>query len=216
MSKKLYAIGFEKVKTFAQEHKSHFRATLNDTSSTHVMAVFGKSHYELAILDFFKSHSILKNPSYAMRLLEYFKSSDFIIQTLQHSGLYTLLTLSEKKGANVNDLLVRYFYACCHLLHEKFKNDEINRALFYLNFIHHAAQVQAKSGIEKNPEAMAKHLLKPKIPKESFGESEEGAFFKLILDSVSVVEQKGKSIKTLRKKSYAILLKMILDGKIAS
>jgi len=191
----------------------HFRTTLNDTKSFHVMAIFGKNHYELSILEFFKSHNILKDSSCTMKLLEYFKTSDFIIQTLQYSGLYALL--NDKKNLKDNDMLVRYFYACCYLLYEKFKNDSINRALFELNFIHHAAQVQAQSGIEKNPEAMVKHLLKPKIPKESFGEGEDGAFFRLILDSATVVERRGKSIKTLRKKSYDTLLKLILDDKIS-
>ena len=215
MSKKLYAVGFEKVKAFANEHKTHFRTTLNDTKTLHMMAIFGKSHYELSILEFFKSHRIHQNLAYALRLLEHFKTTDFIVQTLQHSGLYALLTPTQKSDSAKNELLVRYFYACVYLLHEKLKDEAINRAIFELNFLHHSAQTQTESGIEKNSEAMARNLLKPKIPKESFGESEEGAFFKLILDSVTVVEMKGKSIKTLRKKSYDTLLKMILDDKLA-
>ncbi|MDD3466478.1 MAG: hypothetical protein PHE67_04935, partial [Campylobacterales bacterium] len=158
-------------------------------------------------------HSIDKEPLRAIELMEHFSSHGFILRTLQECGHYALLTSSEKESAS-EAFVADYFYACCFVLCEKLRDEGINRAVFELNFLHFSPTFTPKSNVKINHEAMVRNLLKPKIPKESFGESEEGAFFKIILDSVTVVEMKGKSIKTLRKKCYDTLLKMILDGKL--
>ena len=47
--------------------------------------------------------------------------------------------------------------------------------------------------------------------KESFGEDIDGSYFKILLDDVVLIEEKGKLIKTLRKKAYKKLFDFVLD-----
>jgi len=47
--------------------------------------------------------------------------------------------------------------------------------------------------------------------KESFGEEGESSFFKLFLDGNLEVDERGKRIKTLRKKAYRKLFYLLLD-----
>jgi hypothetical protein len=213
MSKKLYSIGFDKVKLFIQKHKKEFRAVSNENKTNFLLSTFGKSYYELHILNYFKSHNILKNTPFAIKLLEHFKSLDFIIQTIYLSGLDEPLNLTDNQKPN-NDEMVQYFYRCCYLLHEKLYYPEINSSLFELNFIHHSVQFQSTSNVKKDSKTILTHMLKDKMPKESFGEDEKGAFFKLIIDGAVIVDLNGKSIKILRKKAYEKLHKMVIDGKV--
>jgi hypothetical protein len=214
MSRKLYHVGFEKVKKFVFEHKKLLREPLSSIDKLRIASTFGKSYYELAILDFFKHYAIIKEPSYAITTFDHLKSTHFISETLKYSGLYSLLHDSEKESAKAEAYLQEYFYACVFVLCDKVPNENIKHSLFELNFLHYSASINNPSGISLEYEAMVKNLIKPNTPKESFGEIGEGAFFRLILNGKSVVELKGSSIKTMRKKAYKMLFRMILDGNV--
>lgn len=54
MSKKLYAIGFEHIKSHFEKNKKLLQEPINHKESFDVLYIFGKSYYELAILSFFK------------------------------------------------------------------------------------------------------------------------------------------------------------------
>ena len=211
MSKKLYSVGFEKTKLFIEKNKKLFRENINDNNKLHFYSTFGKSYYELEIFDFFKKHSIQKDTSYSMKLFNHFKSNEFILQTLKYSGLLDILTDEEKSNENNKEFLISYFYNCCYLLNEKIKNDKAEETFFYLNFLHHSSSFSSSNNININHEAIIKNILKPEFPKESFGEINNEAFFKLIYKNEVIISLNGTSIKTLRKKAYKQFLFAYLD-----
>ena len=62
-----------------------------------------------------------------------------------------------------------------------------------------------------DPQTLATELAKSnKISlKESFGEEEGEAYFRIVVDGVVVVEKRGKSIKRLKKEAYKMWLGML-------
>jgi hypothetical protein len=94
------------------------------------------------------------------------------------------------------------------------KHDAQNFALFmHKTFLHYHTAFNAESNIHIDHKEMSHTLAKSKklTIKESFGEEGEESFFKLLLDDVLVVEEKGKRIKTLRKKAYKKLFYLLLE-----
>jgi len=80
-------------------------------------------------------------------------------------------------------------------------------------FLHYHFGVNSGSGIEINYKDIVLFLLKQsdKSVKESFGETKEGAYFKLFIDNEILFNGGGKSIKVLRKRAYKEVLDILLD-----
>ena len=211
MSKKFYAIGFEHIKSHFEKNKKQLQEPLNHQENYDILYIFGKSHYELAILNFFKNHSILKQTTYSQKLLEYFCSDDFIAQTMKHIGVFDKIPKEKQKEKS---FLRWYFYSCVYIFYEKCFDKNIEEKLFERNFLHFSATINPPTNTQINPEQIVKNILKPKTPKESFGEDENGVFFKIIFDSKICIDLRGSSIKTLRKKAYKEFLKMVLDNGV--
>jgi hypothetical protein len=209
MAKKLYAIGFDQFKIYANTNKKQLRDYISSPEKLQFFSIFGKSYYHIEILKFFNFHKITKDLAHSNGLLSYFTSEQFIMQTIQYSGINTLLTPDEK------EYTINFFYCCVYHICQKEQNQKMSQILFHNNFFHFGFSYHLPSNIKVNHEQIAKNLLKPKTPKESFGVDENNiAFFKIILDSVTYINLKGASIKTLRKKGYKELLEKILEKKI--
>jgi hypothetical protein len=212
MAKKFYSIGFEKIKTFVLKNKKQFRENLSSEALFHINAIFGKAYYDKAILDFFKSHAIFKDTKRTMDIYAHLHSSNFIKNTSSYCGFDSLLTTDEKSKYTNDEDLKNFFYGVVFIFFEKLY-DDISLSLFERNFFHFVATLNQKSDIKLNYEAMTKAFLKPKIPKESFGEDDNGAFFKIIVDSQELISLSGASIKTMRKKGYKMLFKILIENK---
>jgi hypothetical protein len=208
MSKKLYSVGFNKIEKYINKNYKFFNEPFNHKEDFNFYQIFGKSYYELAILNFFKEHTILKQHEHSLKLYDYFNSQQFIIQTMKYSGMLKILETKEK---NNDSFLIWYFYCFVYVFYERCYDSDIERRIFEYNFLHFSTTISSATNININYEAMVKKLLAPKKPKESFGKTEEGVFFNIILDKQIVVSLKGSSIKTLRKKAYKILLKEYLE-----
>lgn len=214
MAKKFYSIGFGTVKVFIFEKKKYFRQIITNETSFEINAIFGKAYYDKAILDFFKMHSILKDPRRAFDIHRHLHSANFIKDILFHSGLYGLLSPDEKEKHTSDDTIRKYFYGFVYLFYEKYYDEKIALFLFEQNFLHFVSTLNENKGIRVNHEAIFKELLKPKVVKESFGENEKGTFFKIILENDILAEIEGASIKTLRKKAYKILCRKLTNKDI--
>ena len=210
MAKKLYAINFDTIKAYIAKNNKIFNEISHTEDQNDILWMFGKSYYEFAILKFFKNHAILKQKAYSKTLLHYFTSAEFISQTVEHLGLKQIL----KKENNPKEQSVKiYFYSFVYIFYEKCFDASIENKLFEQNFLHYSTTIHNPTDIKIDYEKFIKNILKPKVPKESFGECENGVFFKLILQSKELVSLEGKSIKTLRKKAYKELFRTLGDIK---
>lgn len=80
-------------------------------------------------------------------------------------------------------------------------------------FLHFHETLNRDTNVVIDYKGMAKTIAQTRKLdlKESFGESEGKAFFRLMLNGRIAVEEEGRSIKTLRKKAYKKLLNILLD-----
>ena len=104
-----------------------------------------------------------------------------------------------------------FFYAFCHLYA---KSDSEGFALFMQKtFLHYYTAFNAESNIYIDHKEMCHTLAKSKkvTIKESFGEETERSFFKILLDKRVIVDERGKRIKTLRKKAYRKLFYYLIE-----
>lgn len=208
MAKKFYAIGCEKVKNYCNTNRSKIKDTLSSFPQE-LQKEFGQSYYKLEILKFFKKHSIHKNTHKANKLFEYFCSQEFILQNIANFALIEFVPKEQKQDEH---FLLSFYYRFCFVFFEKIYDETLAHALFEANFLHFASMQNTPTNINIDYQLICKNILKPKVPKESFGESEDGVFFKLVVDSKELVNLQGSSIKTLRKKAYKELFRK-LDTK---
>jgi hypothetical protein len=80
-------------------------------------------------------------------------------------------------------------------------------------FLHYHTAFNAESNIHIDHQEMSHALAKSKkvTLKESFGEEDGGSFFKIYIDDKIQVEERGKRIKTLRKKAYKRLFYALVE-----
>ena len=201
MAKKIYHIPLQKSLLFLQNNKSELRATLLDTHKLEYMKLFGKSYYLLAIeefIEFFKIDKELKN---ALEITQYFNSLKFFDE------IFILLNFAqfEIEETKRKDFTYAFFF----YLHKQDK--ALFEQLLSQLFLHFHTSHNAHSNINIDYKELSHALTKNRELKESFGEDENGAFFKLLLDGELIAEQRGVKIKTLRKKVYKKAFFTLLD-----
>lgn len=205
MAKHFYQIPLQKTLTFVKEHKSILGTLTTDKKMLEYHKQLGKGYYTLEVETFITFFKIDKELDYALKTMEYFNSSVFITE------LHKILNFSqfglERKNVQDKD----FFYAFCYVYA---KTDAENFKQFMeKTFLHYHTAFNAESNIHIDHQEMSHTLAKTKKVKlkESFGEEEGSAFFNILLDEKLVVEEKGKRIKTLRKKAYKKLFYYLVE-----
>ncbi len=205
MAKHFYHIPLQKTLTFIKEYKSSLNTLTTDKKMLEYHKQLGKSYYTLQVETFIDFFKIDKELDYALKTIAYFNSSVFMAE------LHKILNLSQFELALHKVQTKEFFYAFCYLYA---KNDAEGFEMFMQKtFIHYHSAFNSESNIHIDHKEMCRTLAKTKKVsiKESFGEEDEISFFKLQLDEKLTVEEKGKRIKTLRKKAYKKLFYVLID-----
>ena len=201
MAQHFYHIPLQQALHFIKAKKSILHRLTTDTKALRYHQQLGKAHYMLQVEAFIAFFKIDKTVDYALNTVEYFNSTPFMTEMAK------VLNFSQFATNDTKAL----FYALCHLYAkedpEKFEHFMQKSLLHY-----HSAFNQA-SNIHIDHQEICRALAKNRKQtiKESFGEEGEGSFFKLFLDGTLKVDERGKRIKTLRKKAYRKLFYLLLD-----
>lgn len=165
----------------------------------------GKSHYTIEIETFITFFKIDKELGYTLKTMEYFNSSVFISQ------LHKILNFSQFDLVTLHVQEKDFFYAFCNLYARR-DNTSFKRFMAK-TFLHYHTAFHPDSNIHIDHKALSHILAKSKKvkPKESFGEENGNAFFKIFVDDSVVVNERGKRIKTLRKKGYKKLFYYLIE-----
>ena len=196
MAKKVYHIPLQQTLEFIKANKAELKYMLNNTKLLEYNKLLGKSYYCLEIEKFINFFKIDKDPTFRLKTLEYFNSIKFLEE------IYKLLNFSNQKD---------FFYSFCYVLNKKIP--KLFELFMQKVFLHYHTAFNKNSNITIDYKEMALTLIKSKniTIKESFGENEENSFFKILLDDKIVIDERGKLIKTLRKKAYKNLFYYLLD-----
>ena len=205
MAKHFYHIPLQKTLTFIKEHKSSLNTLCADKKALEYHKQLGKSYYYLQVETFMKFFKIDKELDYALKTMEYFNSSVFMIE------LHKILNLSQFELEHHKVQPKDFFYAFCYLYSHY--NAEGFEEFMQKTFLHYHTAFNADSNIHIDHKEMCHTLAKTKKVslKESFGEEGDNSFFKIYVDDKAIVEEKGKRIKTLRKKVYKKLFYFLID-----
>jgi len=196
MAKKLYHLPLQRIRTFLSEHKSTLGSNLKNSKKLEYSKRFGKAYYLLEIERFVSFLKIDKELEYALKLIGYFESKKFIDQLI---NLMELESFCEAKR--------EHLYSVLHYLQEH--EPKLFADFLQQSFMHyHTSQTQTP---KTNPQTLATALAKSKKIdfKESFGEEEGEAYFRIVVGGVVVVEKRGKMIRRLKKEAYKIWLGML-------
>ena len=205
MAKHFYHIPLQNTLTFIKIYKSIFNVLVKEKKTLEYYKQLGKSYYTLQVENFIAFFKIDKELDYALKTLEYFHSSVFMAE------LHTVLNFSqfELEAHKVDSK--EFFYALCYY----YAKDDTNEFTLFMQktFIHYHTAFNAKSNIVVDHKEMSQAIAKSKklTISESFGEEDKESFFKLLLDDNQMVAERGKRIKTLRKKAYKKLFYMLLE-----
>jgi len=204
MAKHFYHIPLQNTLAFIKEHRSTLNTLTKDPKALSYHTQLGKSHYILEIENFITFFKIDKDPDYALKTLEYFNSTPFMTE------LHQILNLTQFDLDSQRIETKTFVYALCHLY--VLRDTESFAAFMQKTFLHYHTAFHAQSDIRIDHQEICHALAKSrKIHiKESFGEEGEGSFFKVLLDGELVIDERGKRIKTLRKKAYKKLLHQMI------
>lgn len=205
MAKHFYHIPLQKTLNFIKEHKPSLNTLARDKKMLSYHRQLGKSRYTLELETFITFFKIDKDLDYALKTMEYFNSSVFISQ------IHKVLNFSQFHLTRHNIQEKDFFYAFCDLYGKK---DNVHFKHFMeKTFLHYHTAFNPDSNIQIDHQDMSHILAKSKKVKlkESFGEMDGIAFFKIFVDGCVVVEEKGKRIKTLRKKAYNKLFYYLIE-----
>jgi len=205
MAKHFYHIPLQKTLTFIKAHKSALNTLTTDKKALAYRKELGKSYYILQIESFITFFKIDKELDYALKTLEYFNSSVFMKE------LYKILNFSQFELGKNGVEPKAFFYAFCYLYVQK--EAEGFEHFMQKTFLHYHTAFNIQSNIRIDHKEMSHTLAKSKKVsiKESFGEEGEASFFKIFLDDKLAIEEKGKRIKTLRKKAYRRLFFILIE-----
>jgi hypothetical protein len=205
MAKKQYHIPINDTQIFIKNNLTEIKKIISNKTQLEYSKIFGKAHYDTYLeksINFFK---IDKDTKQALSQINYFNSNPFftIVADVFHFEQFEL----EKNNITNKE----FFYALSHLVYKKDK-ELFNRMVQKL-FIHYHNSNTSKSDINIDYKDMVISLAKIKklSVKESFGERENAAYFKILIQNKEYVSLEGKSIKTLRKKAYKQMCNIILD-----
>jgi len=207
MAKHFYHVPLQHILTFIKTDKSTLNTLVKEKKTLEYYKQLGRSYYILEIENFITFFKIDKELDYALKTLEYFHSSVFMAE------LYKVLNFSQFELEAHKVESKEFFYALCYLYA---KYDAKNFALFiHKTFLHYHTAFNTESNIQIDHKEMSHTLAKSKKVsiKESFGEEGKESFFKLFLDDTLAIEEKGKRIKRLRKKSYKRLFYLLIERK---
>ena len=201
MAHHFYHIPLQKTLHFIKTQKSILHKFSSDSKMLLYYQQLGKAYYTLEIESFIDFFKIDKSLDYALKTIEYFNSSIFIEDMAKKLNFSSFDTKDTKA----------LFYIWCYVYNTK--EPEAFEDFIQKTFLHYHTAFNQSSNISINHQEICHSLAKSRkqLIKESFGESGEESFFKLFLNDVLQVEEKGKRIKTLRKKAYKKLFYILLD-----
>ena len=209
MAKHLYQIGFKNIQKYIFENKTIINSHILDNTKLELSRNFGKSYYEIDILNFLETFKIIDEPRYALQILNIFKSSSFVGQ------LYDYLGLKIFENKNIVDRH-NIFYSFVYFLHTDISSqkEKIIDKLFLHYFLHFLSSIKQQSNINLNYKDMTLSCVKNKnlILKEIFSVDDDTnmMIFKILLNDKIAIQLKGKSIKTLRKKAYKDIFHLLI------
>ena len=196
MAKKLYHLPLKRIRTFLTKHKSTLGSNLKNSKKLEYTKRFGKASYLLEVERFICFLKIETNLDHALKLINYFESEAFMQEL---SDLMELTDFCEGRRD--------HFYGVLHYLQEH--EPKLFSSFLQQSFMHyHTSQTPST---KTDPQTLAIALAKSKKIsfKESFGEEEGEAYFRIVVEGVVVVEKRGKSIKRLKKEVYKMWLGML-------
>jgi hypothetical protein len=202
MAKKVYHIPLQQALDFTKTNKSTLTKLTNNPKNLEYSKLLGRSYYTLEIEKFIRFFKIDKDVNYALSSIEYFHSNIFLVDVSK------LLNFSQFE---LKDKQKDFFYAFCLLFSQQ--NQEAFSLFTHNLFLHFHTTFNSHSNIEIDYQEMSHTLLKSqnKTYKDSFGQEKESAFFKIFVDDIISIEEKGKRIKTLRKKAYKRLFFTLIE-----
>ena len=205
MAKYFYHIPLQNALDFIKKDKAKLNRLTENKKELEYHKLLGKSYYYLQIESFLSFFKIDKNLGYALKTIEYFNSVLFLDE-LCKSINFSQFKLEQKQVHN-KDL----FYAFCYLYVRY--SPEAFELFMQKTFLHYHTAFNQSSNIAIDHKQMCQSLLQSKkmALKESFGENDKEAFFKIIVDGKELMAENGKSIKTLRKKAYKKLFYYLID-----
>lgn len=198
MPKKLYHTPLQDIHTFIKNYKNKISNTLQDNQKKEYYKTFSKAYYDIEIEKFIHFYKIDSDISHALKTINFFKSQSFL------KRVYELLNFEQFDG-DEKELFYIFLYFLKNIDNELFEK-------FIPKLFLHFFDSNKTNNININYKEIAQTLSNQlhKTLKESFAQKDEYAYFKLILDEKEVVSLEGKSIKTMRKKAYKIVLDEIL------
>ena len=205
MAKKVYHIPLQQTLQFIKKNKAELNNLTTDKKLLEYSKLLGKSHYHLEIERFIHFFKIEKDITHSLNTIEYFNSAKFIDE------IFNLLTFSQfdldKSEINYKD----FFYGVCYIFSKN--NSKLFELFMQKIFLHFHTTFNPNSNIKIDYKDMSITLIKSKkyTLKESFGEDKNGSYFKILLDEKIVIDERGKLIKTLRKKVYKKLFYYLID-----
>ncbi|MEA3522699.1 MAG: hypothetical protein U9R50_06965 [Campylobacterota bacterium] len=205
MAKKVYHIPLQDARLFMHEHKAVLNRLLSDKQFLEYAKRFGKGYYDAQIEAFVTFFKIDKDLGYALKTINHFSAESFL------DDAYKLLNFSQYVFEKHKCSERNFFYGFCYVFEKE--NPELFHKLMQKFFLHFHESLNSDSNITINYQEMAKSLaVSRKLTlKESFGEDEKGAFFQLLLTKEPLIVERGKSIKTLRKKAYKKLFFYLIN-----
>ncbi len=205
MAKHFYHIPLQNALQFVKQHKTWLNRVAQHPKERTYYALLGKSYYNLQIEEFIHFFKIDKNIDATLKSVEYFHSIGFI------GTMHKVLNFSQFQVDKDKEMKKSFFYAFCY----RYAKEEAEGFELFIQktLLYYHTSFNTESNISINHQDICHTLAKSRhiTIKESFGEEGKGVFFKLFLDGAITIEEKGKRIKTLRKKAYKRLLYVILE-----
>ena len=203
MSKKFYHIPLQQTLEFIKTNKTDINELSQDRKNLEYSKLLGKSYYILEIEEFISFFKIDKDLRYALNTMEYFNSKGFLDE-IHKSLSFSQFSIEESKQKD-------FFYAFCKILYQK--NNSLFKLFMQKMFLHYhtAFNNTSDTNIDHKEIVLALVKIRDIDTKESFGEDNNGSYFKILLDDKMVVQKRGRLIKTLRKKAYRELFFYLID-----
>ena len=205
MAKHFYHIPLQN--TLTKTCKSDLSALIREPKRLEYHKTLGKSHYTLQIEAFMHFFKIDRDLDYALKTLAYFHSSPFMTR------MHRTLNLSQFGLEPDMPQTKALFYALCHLYGAS--DPEGFELFIQKSLLHYHTAFQPESDIRIDHQEICRALAQTRkiTIKESFGEEGSEAYFKIRLDGTLTIDERGKRIKTLRKKAYRKLFYRLIDGE---
>lgn len=213
------------VHIFVREHTDRLKRILIHPTARREKSIGGQNRFDLyarkgealyclQCLSFMQRLGIADDPNRSLHFMNSCNSHIYISDYIERVGALKLLSvspaylekLSDKEKGSVNKAV---FFILIALVEEA-GNPKVMDCLttrFYSYLL--SKFLFSERAVNINYKAMVEGLLKsdfPKLVRESFGETPEGAYFKLHFKKKLIYEEAGKAIKTMRKKGYKELL----------